>query len=258
MARVLSVYAFSNVDNARIAQAAVTIVKAGNITFSGISPSIAPQGGLQQDIFLAATNATSQIGVTLSGPNGNVTLDPSQIKVIFAAGTTTASIGARVRLNSTQLATAGPYTVQVTTSNTSISVTGGPLSLNIVPLPPTIVSSTPDNFQESALGLTRGVPFVIDGGFFGPAASPTVTPQVNGHSLLANTQLVSTARRIGGSLPSPIGSTANAGLFPVSVKYSISPMPPPGPTATTSFTNFPIIPDSRGTHPPRTPPPFAP
>jgi len=54
-AGVVTVFAFSNADNARIAQASITIVKAGNITFSGISPSIAPQGGMQQDIFLAAT-----------------------------------------------------------------------------------------------------------------------------------------------------------------------------------------------------------
>src|SRR5712664_1837889 len=253
-AGIVTVYAFSNTDNARIAQATVTIVKAGNITFSGISPSIAPQGGLQQDIFLSATNSTSQIGVTLSGPNGNVTLDPSQIKVIFAAGTTSASIGARVRLNSTQLAAAGHYTVQVTTSNTSISVTGGPFPLNILPVRPTIVSSTPDNFQESALGQTSGVPFVIDGGFFGPTATPTVTPAVNGHSLLANTI---TPRRISGSLPIPIGSTANAGLFPVSVKYSTSPGPFAAPTSTTAYTNIAVIPDYAASNAPGTPTQFA-
>src|SRR5258708_14851992 len=70
-AGVVTVFAFSNTDNARIAQASITVVKAGNITFSGISPSIAPQGGGQQDIFLAATNAPSQICVTLISPHGS-------------------------------------------------------------------------------------------------------------------------------------------------------------------------------------------
>src|SRR5713226_9725518 len=103
-AGIVTVYAFSNTDNARIAQATVTIVKAGNITFSGISPSIAPQGGLQQDIFLAATNATSQIGVTLIGPQGNIPIDPqSQIKVLFAAGSRTPYPEPSVRLTSAQL-----------------------------------------------------------------------------------------------------------------------------------------------------------
>ncbi len=248
-AGIVTVYAFSNTDNARIAQATVTIVKAGNITFSGISPSIAPQGGLQQDIFLAATNATSQIGVTLIGPQGNIPIDPqSQIKVLFAAGSSSSSIGARVRLTSAQLTTPGHYTVQVTSPNTSISVTGGPYPLDIVPVRPTIVSSTPDNFQESMLGLTGGVPFVIDGGFFGLTPAPTITPQVNGHSLLASTI---TPRRISGSLPLPIGSTANAGLFPVSVKYSTtSPGPFAVPASTTAYTNIAVIPDYAVNNPP--------
>src|SRR6266436_2405129 len=133
-----TIFATSTIDPARRAQASITIVKAGNITFSGISPSIAPQGGMQQDIFLAATNATSQIGVTLTGPQGNVPINSqSQIKVVFAAGSTSSSIGARVRLTSAQLTTPGHYTVQVTSPNTSISVTGGPFPLDIVPVRPT-------------------------------------------------------------------------------------------------------------------------
>ena len=240
-AGVVTVFAFSNTDNARIAQASITIVKAGNITFSGISPSIAPQGGMQQDIFLAATNATSQIGVTLTGPQGNVPINSqSQIKVVFAAGSTSSSIGARVRLTSAQLTTPGHYTVQVTSPNTSISVTGGPFPLDIVPVRPTIVSSTPNNFQESTLGQTGGVPFVIDGGFFGLTPAPTVTPQVNGHSLLAS---AISPRRISGNLPTPIGSTSNAGLFPVSVKYSTSPGPFAAPASTTAYTNIAVLPD---------------
>ncbi len=247
-AGIVTVYAFSTVDSARIAQAAVTIVKAGNITFSGISPSIAPQGGLQQDIFLAATNATSQIGVTLIGPQGSVPINAqSQVKVVFAAGSATSSIGARVRLTSAQLTTPGHYTVQVTSPNTSISVTGGPFPLDIVPVRPTIVSSSPNNFQESTLGQTGGVPFVIDGGFFGLAPVPAVTPEVNGHSLLANTI---TPRRISGGLPLPIGSTSNAGWFPVSVKYSTSPGPFAAPASTTAYTNIAVIPDYGGTNPP--------
>jgi len=247
-AGIVTVYAFSTVDNARIAQASITIVKAGNITFSGISPSLAPQGGVQQDIFLAATNATSQIGVTLNGPNGKViTPDQSQIKVVFAAGSTSSSIGARVRLTSAQLTTPGHYTVQVTSPNSSISVTGGPFPLDIVPVRPTIVSSTPNNFQESTLGQTGGVPFVIDGGFFGLTPFPTVTPQVNGHSLLAS---AITPRRISGSLPLPVGSTSNAGLFPFTVKYSTSPLPFAAPTSTTAYTNIAVTPDYGGTNPP--------
>src|SRR6266571_2373109 len=253
-AGIVTVFAFSNVDNARIAQAAVTIVKAGDITFSGISPSVAPQGALQQDIFLAATNATSQLGVTLSGTGGNVTVDQSQIKVVFTAGSSSSSIGARVHLNSAQLATAGHFTVQVTTSNPSVNVTGGPFPLDIVPVRPTIVSSTPDNFQESSLGQTGGVPFVSDGGFFGPIGAPTVAASINGQALLANGSgsPTPTARRLTGFLPPPSGTAPNAGLFPLSIKYSISPIPPPGLLATTAYTNIAIVPDYGGSNAPTT------
>src|SRR5712691_12208032 len=249
-AGIVTVFAFSNVDNARIAQAAVTIVKSGDITFSGISPSIAPQGALQQDIFLAATNATSQLGVTLSGTGGNVTVDQSQIKVFFAPGSNSSSIGARVRLNSAQLATAGHFTVQVTTSNPSVNVTGGPFPLDIVPVRPTIVSSTPDNFQESSLGQTGGVPLTLDGGYFGPAGSPTVASPLFNNQTPLQAVSVTSARRLTGFLPPPSGAAPHAGLFPLSIKYSITPIPPPGLLATSAYTNIAVIPDYGGSNAP--------
>jgi DNA-binding beta-propeller fold protein YncE len=271
-AGIVTVYAFSNVDNARISQAAVTIVKAGDITFSGFSPTVAPQGGLQQDIFLAATNATSQLGVTIDPTDSNCTqvpantthntIDPSQIKVVFAPGAASASIGARVRLNTMQhpdqLKTAGFYQVQVFSSNTSINVTTNPpnatFCLQIQPVRPTIVSTSPDNFQESTLGQTTGEPFVMDGGFFGPADSPTIAANFNGQPLLANSSpspaVVPTARRINSFLPAPAASGNFAGLFPVSVAYSTSPTPFTAPNPTSAFSNMAVIPDYGGSNPP--------
>ena len=247
-AGIVTVYAFSKVDNARIAQAAVTIVTAGDVTFSGISPSIAPQGALQQDIFLAAANANSQMGVkVVDSSNAAITIDPAQIKVVFAAGSTSTSIGARVRLNSENLRTAGHYTVQVTTSNSSVNVTGGPFPLDIVPARPTIVGSTPGNFQESALGQTGGVPFTIDGGFFGPPDFSTVATNFNGQAVLTNlSQSFSTARRLAGSLAVPSGTGHTAGLYPFGVQYTTSPGPFNAPTPTTAYTNVAVIPDYGG------------
>ena len=272
-AGIVTVYAFSNVDNARIAQAAVTVVKAGDITFSGFSPTVAPQGGLQQDIFLAATNATSQIGVTMDPTDSKctqvpsniqhfITFDPAQIKVVFAPGTTSASIGARVRLNSAQhpdqLKIPGFYQVQVTSSNTSINVTTNPpnatFCLQIQPVRPTIVGSSPDNFQESTLGQTTGVPFVIDGGFFGPVDSPTVAANFDEQPLLANSSSspspVPSPRRINSFLPAAAASGNFAGLFPVSVTYTTSPAPFTAPNPASAFSNMAVIPDYGGSNPP--------
>src|SRR5882672_6926138 len=248
-----TIFAVSKIDPARGAQAAITIVKAGNITFSGISPSVAPQGALQQDIFLAATNATSQIGVKLTnlGDSSFITIDPARIKVIFPAGTSTASVGARLRLTAEELKKAGHFQIEVSSSNTSITVTGGPFPLDIVPNRPTLVATTPDNVQEAKLGQSGGLPVTIDGGYFGPNDGSAVTTLFNFQTPLQSVNHP-TARRITGFLPPPSGSNPNAGLFPLSVQYTIQPgaaFPPPA--ITTASTNIAVIPDYIGLNPPR-------
>jgi DNA-binding beta-propeller fold protein YncE len=269
-AGIVTVFAYSKIDNARIAQSAVTIVKAGDITYSGFSPTVAPQGGLQQDIFLAATNATSQLGVTVDPTDSNCTavpgvntIDPSQIKVVFAPGTTSASIGARVRLNTLQhpdqLKNPGFYQVQVSSSNTSIKVNTVPpnstFCLQIVPVRPTIVSSSPDNFEESQLGQTTGLPFVIDGGFFGPPDAPTIAANFDGQPLLANNSpsanQLPTPRRINSFLPPAVAGGPFAGLFPVSVTYRTTPPAPfVAPNPASAFGNMAVTPDYGGSNPP--------
>src|SRR6266446_4191253 len=248
-----TIFAVSKIDPARGAQAAITIVKAGNITFSGISPSVAPQGALQQDIFLAATNATSQIGVKLTnlGDSSFITIDPARIKVIFPAGTSTASVGARLRLTAEELKKAGHFQIEVSSSNTSITVTGGPFPLDIVPNRPTLVGATPDNVQEANLVQSGGLPVTIDGGYFGPNDGSAVTTLFNFQTPLQSVNHP-TARRITGFLPPPSGSNPNAGLFPLSVQYTIQPgaaFPPPA--ITTASTNIAVIPDYIGLNPPR-------
>src|SRR5467141_1801582 len=248
-----TIFAVSKIDPVRGAQAAITIVKAGDITFSGISPCTAPQGALQQDIFLAATNATSQIGVKLTnlGDSSFKTIDPARIKVIFPAGSSTASIGARVRLTSEELQKAGHFQIAVSSSNTSITVTGGPFPLDVVPNRPTVVGATPDNFQEAKLGQTGGVPLTMDGGYFGPADAPTITTLFNFQTPLQSVALP-TARRVNGFLPPPGGTNPNAGLFPLSVQYTIqSGAASPPPAITTASTNIAVIPDYIGLNPPR-------
>lgn len=250
-AGIVTVFAFSKVDSARIAQASVTIVTASDITFTGISPSVAPQGGLQQDIFLAATGADSQTGVTIIDSSGNKTaLNPlTQIKVVFAAGSTSTSIGVRARLNAENLKTPGHYTVQVTTSNPSVKATGGPFPLDIVPVRPTIVGSTPGNFEQATVSQSGGVPFTIDGGFFGPPDFPTVATTFNGQAVLTNNTLAnSTARRVAGSVTVPSGTSP--GLYSFGVQYTTSPGPFNAPTPTTAFSNVAVLPDYGSSNPP--------
>jgi DNA-binding beta-propeller fold protein YncE len=252
-AGIVTLFVFSKVDNKRIDQGAITIVTGGPITFSGLSPAIAPLGGPLLDLFLNAPNVTSQIGVVLTRPdNSTKTIDPfsNQIKVVFAAGSTTASIGARVRLGPADLTVPGTYQIQITPGGTA-TVTGGPFSFTVVRVAPSVITTFPDNFQESTLGQktidTPGLPqFFIDGGYFGSSSNPVATASFNGNQLLAASI---TPRTIVGNLPLPGGppATRTAGLFPVSVTNSVA-VPP-----LTAHTNVAIIPDYGGSNPPAAP-----
>src|SRR5262249_9985852 len=149
-AGIVTIYVFSKVDNHRIAQGAITIIKGGPITFSGISPLAVPQGGPFVDIFIAASNMTSQTGVKITRPDGpQFGVDPAltnQTKWVLATGSSTTSIGARVRLlpDPNDLHLPGTYTVDITPSGTS-TVTGGPFSFDLVPVAPSLIGVSPDN-----------------------------------------------------------------------------------------------------------------
>src|ERR1700736_117925 len=122
----VTVIATSKLDTTRFATATVTVVQAGPISFSNVTPSVAPEGGLFQDIFLSASNLTSSgIAVNVSGVTPPID-QLSQVKVIFGPSSSTSSIGARLRLNAQQLAVAGSFTVTITSSNPASPVTTVP------------------------------------------------------------------------------------------------------------------------------------
>jgi DNA-binding beta-propeller fold protein YncE len=254
-AGIVTIFVFSKIDNARIAQGSITIVAGGPITFNGLSPITVPLGGPAADIFLSAPNVTSQVGIKLTGPTVNETIDSTnsnKIKVVFAAGGTT-SIGARVRLNPSDLPVPGIYQIQVT-SGGSATVTGGPFSFTVLRAAPSVISASPDNFQQQTLGLKTpdlpGLPQVtIDGGYFGQPPAAIVSATFNNTTgLLASTI---TPRSITGNLPVPQGIPLKsaAGLFPISVTNSTL-LP-----ALTASTNVAVIPDYGATNPSTANPP---
>ena len=150
--------------------------------------------------------------------------------------------------------------MQVTSSNTSIKVKTAPANatfcLQILPVRPTIVATSPDNFEESSLGQTNGVPFeLMDGGYFGAADSPTIAANFDGQALLPNNSVSNTPvlspRRISSFLPPATTSGHFAGLFPVSVTYTTTPPPPfTAPNPASAFSNMAVIPDYGGANPP--------
>jgi DNA-binding beta-propeller fold protein YncE len=247
-AGIVTVFVFSKVDNKRIAQGAITIVTGGPITFGGLSPVAVPLGGPFADIFLNAPNITSQSGILLTPPppRSPTTIDPTnsnQIKVVFAAGSTSSSIGARVRLLPANIPVPGTYSIQITPGGTA-TVTGGPFTFEVKPVAPSLVNTFPDNFQEQNL-VPSGTPvsgspaFTINGGYFGAGANPIVSASFNNSLLLP----VNISPRSFSAFAPSISGGFNSGLFPVSITNST------GPSPLTAYTSVAVIPDYGGSNP---------
>jgi DNA-binding beta-propeller fold protein YncE len=254
----VTVIATSKLDTTRFATATVTVVQAGPITFSNVSPSVAPQGGLFQDIFLTASNLTSS-GVAVSVSGVIPPIDPlSQVKVIFGPSSSSSSVGARVRLNAQQLAVAGSFTVSITSTNPASPVTtvpGGNFTVNVVPVTPSVVASDPQSFPQSSQ-IVPGFqgpagPFMsIDGGYYGPPTNEVAFAQLNGTTLVATSDPkdpnISTPRRLNVTLPNLANLPNGPGLYPVTVtNHNASP--------STAYTNIAIVPDYANTNVPGTP-----
>src|SRR6185437_11354251 len=131
---IVTVVSTSVKDPTRFALATITITPCGTVTFNGISPTIAPQGGAYWDIYLDAPNISSASIITLTDANnGRTTLTSTsgQIKVLFPIPTATVpsppSTGARVRLFAANLARAdaNPVTISVTDPGQPVTTTPG-------------------------------------------------------------------------------------------------------------------------------------
>jgi DNA-binding beta-propeller fold protein YncE len=213
-----TILAVSKADLSKSATATVTVVTAVPPTFSGISPSTAPQGGLFQDVYLIAGNLRSTSVVNFNG----VPVQSSQLKII-------SSTLARVRLTDAQLAVANtspgfPFDV--------VGATPPPCapactSLKVVPVRPALLQSIPDSAQQNAVATS----ITMDGGYFGPPASPVASAAFNGSTRAVS---LTSARRLTMTL-NP-GDQATPGLYQVSVQNPAAPQP-------AAVSNFAVQPD---------------
>lgn len=231
----VQIFAISKKDTNRVALATVTLVNGGVIAFNSLWPTIVPQGGSQADIFLNATNLTSQIGVTLNGQA--IDAGSNAIKVFFtpstlAATTGPVSTGARLRLNAQQLATPGTYTVTITpgSSTTQGTTPIATHTFQVVPVRPGLVSSLPNDISASVQNQT----VVVDGGYFGPLGAPIVGVNFNGNAVSLPAPTTSEPRRLTGRIPT---APSIGGQFPLTVTNSLD-VTAPG----TAFSNIAVLP----------------
>ncbi|MBV9885030.1 MAG: hypothetical protein JO119_00635 [Acidobacteria bacterium] len=237
--QVLTVLAISKIDSTRIAAASVTIVATGPISFTGISPAIAPQGGVLQDVYLAATNVNSLTSIFYDG----TALPSSQVVVVSPPKLGSTPTGARARLLPAQLATAGTHTISICNppigqSTCTPDSTGGPFQITVAGERPALISTTPDSLPQTAAGAPSGGALTIDGGYFGSTNFPLVSAQFNGNPIAVAQP---SSRQLSLTMP-PLPT---AGLFPISViNNNASP--------TTAVTSVAVFPDYGGSNQPST------
>lgn len=234
----VQVFAIAKKDTNRVAVATVTLVNGGVIAFNSLWPTIVPQGGSQADIFLNATNLTSQIGVTLNGQA--IDAGSNAIKVFFtpstlAATTGPVSTGARLRLNAQQLQTPGTYTVTITPGS-STTQNGTPIATHtfqVVAVRPGLVSVLPTDISASAAGVTNQT-VVLDGGYFGPLGAPIVGVNFNGGNVAIPAPTTSEPRRLTGTIAT---APSVGGQYPISVTNTKDATSPG-----TAFSNIAVLP----------------
>lgn len=240
----LTIVATSKGDTTRFATGTITIIQGGPITFNGISPTVAPQGGLVYDIYLDAPFISSASTITLTDKQtGNPTVYTAasgQIKVLFPIPTSStpnpASTGARLRLFANDLAAA--HTFMVAVKDPAQPVTKSPtgnFSFTVVPNRPTSVASIPDsipqNRQSNELRLS------VDGGYFGPNGQLAIATFA-GNLVPQDSTIASSARQLNLAFPTSVLSAP--GLYSFSVSRTSAPLPSPN---NPSVTNLAIFPD---------------
>jgi DNA-binding beta-propeller fold protein YncE len=251
----VTVVATAKSDNTRFVIGTITIVQGGPITFNGISPTIAPQGATLWDIYLDAPNISSASIITLTDQNGgkktftsivSPTGNGGQVKVLFPIPTSTttapASIGARLRLLEGDLAPPSPssisapltYTVSVTDPGEPVTkATVGNFSFTILPVRPTLISSSPTGvIQNDTVGT---IPMTLDGGYFGPGGQ-FATAVFQGNKIPQTSS--SNSRQLDLSLPTS-SVVGPPGLYPLSLSGSSTLLPTPNNPAVSSLAVFP-------------------
>lgn len=232
----VQIYAIAKEDTTRVGLASITLVSGGPIAFNSLWPTVVPQGGALADIFLNATNLTSQIGVTVNG--SAIDAGSNALKVFFTPSTYGAtagpvSTGARLRLTAAQLAVPGTYTVAITPSVVG-NDSGGAIATHtftVVPVRPGLVASNPADIAEGASNQNVSV----DGGYYGPPGTPIVGLNFDGNALPIPTPPAdSDPRRLIGVVQS---TGATSGLLPINVTNTLDPS-----NTSTVYSNIAILP----------------
>ncbi len=251
---ILTLVASSVTDNTRLALGTITIIAGGQITFRGISPTIAPQGAYYWDLYLDAPNFSSLSNITITdsvGGTKKILSGSGQIKVLFPIPITTTvnnvttvtnpnSTGGRLRLSSNELASAGTFTIIITDPGTQPVLTPNPASsytFTVVPVRPTSIASVPNDVVQGNQAQDTRV--IIDGGYFGPTGG-LAQIQFQGNAVTQDGLHPSSARQLDALLSTNQIKAATPGLYPLSVSSTNTSLQS---SVSPSVTNIAVFPD---------------
>jgi len=158
----ITIEAQSVADTSQFQTASVTLVTAADPTLTAVSPANVPAGGILQDLYLTGTNFLSTSKVFFAGVNLATVTGGS----VSSASTTVL----RARVPASLLGTPGPYTVVVQRQN---GTTTPALSVNVVPVTPSLLAATPVTVAQNSATTTIG----LSGGYF----TPSTVGEFNGH-----------------------------------------------------------------------------
>lgn len=175
-AQTSSVAATSAADTTQAAKATITIVTANDPTFSTtttpLEPSIADEGSVQQDVYLLGSDFFSTSQVEVSG---------TPVPTTYVNST---SLRATIPSSFFTTVTTLPITVERQNGDTA-----QPVFLNVQPVRPAAVASTPTSFSVSTNSGTVG----INGGYFTPSITASIPGMQSVPVTLANSRQLSVA-----------------------------------------------------------------
>jgi YVTN family beta-propeller protein len=194
----VSVTATSAADPTKSASAAVSVLAPSAApTISSIDPITAAQGSVQQDVYINGSTTTGTDFFSTS----IVLVDGTPIIPTFLTNNLL-----RVTIPAAQLQQAKTVDIQVQRTD-GISA---PAELNVVPVRPAVIVSTPDSVSAQSSGATIGL---TGGFFFPPQSGPGTSATFNGTAVVS---AVVNSRQLNVTLPP--GSVTTPGLYPLIIQ----------------------------------------
>jgi DNA-binding beta-propeller fold protein YncE len=195
----VTITATSAADSTKSGTATVTVSGVSDAVLTSIDPITASQGSAQQDVYLTGSNFFTTDQVFAAAPGQAA----SAVTTTYISGTLL-----RATIPGSLLSAAGQVQVSVLRQNGSPN-SPGPVALNVTPMRPSIVASSPDSVSQNP---SASPTVTLTGGYFSPSAT---TALFNGTSIAPS---IASSRSL--SLAIPPGALATPGLYPIVVQNS--------------------------------------